>query len=110
MPYFCATWPIALATPELRPPIRKATSLRVIMRSATREPVAGVVSVSMCSASTWRPSTPPFSLNSRIAIMAPSRSEVPLAPNWPLASIVRPITSGFFCPACAQAWCTFHGP
>ena len=51
-PYFCATCEMALATPECSAPIRKAHSLRVIMRSATREPVAGVVSVSMCSAST----------------------------------------------------------
>ena len=35
---------------------------------------------------------------------------MPLAPYWPLASMVRPITSGFFCAACAQAWFTFHGP
>ena len=41
-PYFCATWLIALATPELTAPIRKPHSSRVIMRSATRLPVAGV--------------------------------------------------------------------
>ena len=110
VPYFCATCEMALATPECTAPIRNAASLRVIRRSATREPVAGVVSVSMCSASMRRPSTPPFSLNSRIASIAPRRSSMPLAPYWPLASMVRPITSGFFCPACAQAWCTFHGP
>ena len=45
-PYFCATCPMALATPDWMAPTRNATSLRVIIRSATREPVAGVVSVS----------------------------------------------------------------
>ena len=109
-PYFCATCEIALATPECRPPIRNAASLRVIMRSATREPVAGVVSVSMWIASIGRPSTPPLALNSLIAIIAPRRSSTPLAAYWPDASIVRPITSGFFWPVCAHAWLTFHGP
>jgi len=109
-PYFCATWLMALATPECSAPIRNAASFRVIMRSATREPVAGVVSVSMCSASICRPSTPPFWLNSRMASIAPRRSSMPLAPYWPLASIVSPITSGFFCPAWAQARFTVHGP
>ena len=109
-PYFCATCEIALATPECSAPIRNAASLRVIIRSATREPVAGVVSVSMWIASICRPSTPPLSLNSLIAIIAPSRSSPPRAAYWPQASIVRPITSGFFCAACAQAWLCFHGP
>ncbi len=82
----------------------------MIIRSATLEPVAGVVSVSMCSASIWRPSTPPFALNSLMAIIAPSRSSLPLAAYWPLASIVSPMTSGFFCAACDHAWLCFHGP
>ncbi len=110
VPYFCATWLMALATPECTAPMRNAASLRVISRSATRDPVAGVVSVSMCSASMRRPSTPPLSLNSRIASMAPRRSSVPLAPYWPLASMVRPITSGFFCAACDHTRLTVHGP
>ena len=102
-PYFCATCEMALATPEWSAPTRYATSLRVIIRSATREPVAGVVSESMWSASIGRPSTPPLALNSLIAIIAPSRSSMPLAAYWPLASIVRPMTSGFFCAVCDQA-------
>jgi hypothetical protein len=109
-PYFCATCEIALATPECSAPMRNEHSLRVIMRSATREPVAGVVSVSMCSASTVRPRTPPFSLNSLIAIIAPRRSSPPEAPYWPLASMVRPMVSGFFAADCAHAWWTLHGP
>ena len=103
-PYFCATCEIALATPEWIAPTRNAASLRVIIRSATREPVAGVVSVSMWIASMCRPSTPPLSLNSLIAIIAPSRSSMPDAAYCPLASIVRPMTSGFFCAVCAHAW------
>ena len=59
VPYFCATCEIALATPECTAPIRKAASLRVIMRSATREPVAGVVSVSMWIASIAGPARRP---------------------------------------------------
>ena len=109
-PYFCATCEIALATPECTAPIRNAASLRVIMRSATREPVAGVVSVSMCMASMRRPSTPPLSLNSLMAIIAPSRSSPPLAAYWPEASIVSPITSGLACAACAQTRLWVHGP
>ena len=109
-PYFCATCEMALATPECTAPIRKAASLRLIMRSATREPVAGVVSVSMWMASMRRPSTPPLSLNSLMAIIAPSRSMPPLAPYWPEASIVRPMTSGLACAACAQAWWMLQGP
>jgi hypothetical protein len=87
-----------------------ATSLRVIMRSATREPVAGVVSVSMWMASMRRPSTPPLSLNSLIAIIAPRRSSPPLAAYWPEASIVRPTTSGLGVALWAQTrWCA-QGP
>jgi hypothetical protein len=82
---------MALATPEETAPIRKATSCRVTMRSATRVPVAGVVSVSMWMVSIWRPSTPPFLLNSELAISIPRRSISPLLPYWPLASVVRPI-------------------
>ncbi len=88
----------------------KAASLRVINRSATRDPVAGVVSVSMCNASMFRPSTPPFALNSLMATIAPRRSSTPDAAYWPEASMVRPITSGFFCADWAQAWLTFQGP
>ena len=102
-PYFCATCEIALATPECSAPIRNAASLRVMRRSATREPVAGVVSESMWIASIGRPSTPPLALISLIAIIAPRRSSMPLAAYWPLASIVRPRTSGFFWPACDHA-------
>ena len=102
-PYFCATCEIALATPECTAPIRKAASLRVIIRSATRDPVAGVVSVSMWMASMRRPSTPPLSLNSLIAIIAPSRSSPPEAAYCPDASMVRPMIRGFFCAAWAQA-------
>ena len=109
-PYFCATCEIALATPECKAPTRNATSLRVIMRSATREPVAGVVSVSMWIASMRLPSTPPLSLNSLIAIIAPSRSSPPLAAYWPEASIVRPSTSGFGVAACAQTRLWAQGP
>ncbi len=98
-PYFWATCEIAFATPEWSAPIRKAASLRVMSRSATRDPVAGVVSVSMWIASIGRPSTPPLALNSLIAIIAPRRSSMPLAPYWPEASIVNPMTSGFFCAA-----------
>ncbi len=68
-----------------------------------RDPVAGVVSESMWIASIGRPSTPPLALNSLMAIIAPSRSSMPLAAYWPLASIVRPMTMGFFCAACAHA-------
>ena len=77
VPYFWATWEMALATPELTAPIRKAHSWRVIRRSATRLPVAGVVSVSMWMVSTLRPSTPPRSLNSAMAISMPRRSDAP---------------------------------
>ncbi len=110
VPYFCATCEMALATPECTAPIRNAASLRVIIRSATREPVAGVVSVSMWMASMRRPSTPPLSLNSLMAIIAPRRSSPPDAAYWPEASMVRPITSGFFWAAWAQAWLCFQGP
>src|SRR5688572_23852527 len=109
-PYFCATWEMALATPECTAPIRNAASLRVIMRSAMREPVAGVVSVSMWIASMRRPSTPPLSLNSLIAIIAPRRSSPPLAAYWPEASIVRPMTSGLAVAAWAQTRLCVHGP
>ena len=78
-PYFCATCEMAFATPECSAPIRNAASLRVMRRSATRDPVAGVVSESMWIASTERPRTPPLALNSLIAIIAPSRSSMPLA-------------------------------
>jgi len=64
----------------------------------------------MWSASIGRPSTPPLALNSLIAIIAPSRSSLPLAPYCPLASIVSPITSGFFWPVWDQTWLCFHGP
>ncbi len=94
-PYFCATWLMALATPELTAPIRKPHSSRVIMRSATRLPVAGVVSVSMWTVSILRPSTPPFALNSSIAIIMPRRSLAPLLAYWPLASEVMPSFNGF---------------
>jgi hypothetical protein len=77
--------------------------LRVISRSATRDPVAGVVSVSMWIASIVRPSTPPLALISLIASIAPRRSSIPLAAYWPLASIVSPMISGFFCAACDHA-------
>ena len=109
-PYFCATCEIALATPECTAPIRNAASLRLIMRSATREPVAGVVSVSMWIASIGRPSTPPLSLNSLIAIIAPRRSSPPLAAYWPLASIVSPITSGFAAALCDHTCVWAQGP
>jgi hypothetical protein len=109
-PYFCATCEIALATPECSAPTRKATSLRVIMRSATREPVAGVVSVSMWMASMRRPSTPPLSLNSLMAMAAPRRSSPPEAAYWPDESIVRPITSGLACAACAHTRLCAQGP
>ena len=109
-PYFCATCEMALAAPECSAPIMKATSLRVIMRSATREPVAGVVSVSMCSASMRRPSTPPLSLYSLMAIIAPRRSSPPLAPYWPEASMVRPMVSGFAVAACAHTRLCAQGP
>ena len=99
-----------MATPECTAPTRNAASLRVIIRSAIRVPVAGVVSVSMWIASICRPSTPPLALNSLIAIIAPSRSSAPEAAYWPLESIVRPITSGFFCALWAQARFVFHGP
>ena len=89
---------------------RNAASLRVIIRSAIRVPVAGVVSVSMWIASTCRPSTPPLALNSLIAIIAPSRSSAPEAAYWPLESIVKPMTSGFFCALWAQARFVFQGP
>src|SRR3982751_6823299 len=110
VPYFCATCEIALATPECSAPTRKATSLRVIMRSAMREPEAGVVSVSMCSASMRRPSTPPLSLYSLMAILAPRRSSPPLAPYWPEASIVRPTTSGLAVAAWAHTRLCAQGP
>ena len=99
-----------MATPEWMAPTRNAASFRTIIRSATRVPVAGVVSVSMWIASMLRPSTPPLALNSLMAIIAPRRSSAPEAAYWPLESIVRPITSGFFCAACAQARLCFHGP
>ena len=94
VPYFWATCEMALATPELTAPIRKAHSLRVIRRSATRLPVAGVVSVSMCMVSTLRPSTPPRALNSEMAICMPRRSEAPELAYCPEASDVSPSTMG----------------
>jgi hypothetical protein len=59
-----------------------------------REPVAGVVSVSIWIVSIGRPSTPPFSLNSSIAIIMPRRSDAPELAYCPLASEVMPITIG----------------
>jgi hypothetical protein len=44
-----------------------------------------------------------LALISLIAIIAPRRSSMPLAAYWPLASIVRPSTSGFFVAVCAHA-------
>src|SRR5215207_5854221 len=73
-PYFCTTWEMTLATPELTPPIRKAAPSTVIIRSATREPVAGVVSVSTWTVSILPPSTPPLAFCSAIAIRMPRRS------------------------------------
>ena len=85
---------MALATPELTAPIRKLHSSRVIRRSATRLPVAGVVSVSRWTHSTRRPSSPPRSLTSSIAISMPRRSEAPELAYWPEASEVMPILIG----------------
>jgi hypothetical protein len=79
------------------------------MRSATREPVAGLVSVSMWSVSILRPRTPPLSLNSWIAIRLPRRSEAPELAYWPLASEVRPIRIGLSV-ACAYTRLCFQGP
>src|SRR4051794_40041536 len=44
---------MALATPECNAPIRMVQSSRVMKRSATRLPVAGVVSVSAVMNVTW---------------------------------------------------------
>ena len=85
---------MALATPDWIAPTRNATSLRVIMRSATREPVAGVVSVSAVMYASLRPSTPPLALASSMAMMVPRCSSWPLLANWPLASWVRPMRIG----------------
>jgi hypothetical protein len=93
-PYFCATCEMALATPELTPPTMKATLSCLIMRSAMREPVAGVVSVSMCTYLMGRPSTPPLAFISSMAMITPRLSESPLLAYWPLASAVMPIRIG----------------
>ena len=93
-PYFWHTCETALATPDCTAPTMKPTSSRVMKRSATRVPVAGVVSVSCQTYVSLRPSTPPLSLASSIASMVPSFSDCPLAPNWPLASWVSPILIG----------------
>jgi hypothetical protein len=93
-PYFCATWPMAFATPDWMAPTRNATLFRVIIRSATREPVAGVVSVSAVTYVSLRPSTPPLALISSIAMIVPRCSSWPLLANCPLASCVRPIRIG----------------
>jgi hypothetical protein len=63
-------------------------------RSATRVPVAGLVSVSAVIHSILRPSTPPLALNSSMARRMPRRSSWPLLPYWPLASQVRPSLIG----------------
>ena len=98
---------MALATPEWIAPIRMVQSSRVMKRSATRLPVAGVVSVSAVIQSILRPSTPPLALNSSIAILMPRRSSWPLLPYWPLASQVRPSLIGLA--PCAQTF-SFQGP
>src|SRR5450432_1641823 len=94
-PYFCATCEIALATPELIAPTRNATFSCLMRRSATRDPVAGVVSVSRWTHFMGRPRTPPLALNSAMAIRTPRLSESPLAAYCPLASAVIPMTIGF---------------
>ena len=94
-PYLLATWVMALATPECIAPIRMVQSSRVMKRSATRLPVAGVVSVSAVIQLILRPSTPPLALNSSIAMRMPRMSSWPLLPYWPLASQVSPSLIGF---------------
>jgi hypothetical protein len=93
-PYFWATWLMALAAPDWTAPTRKWTFSRVIIRSATRVPVCGLVSVSIHTVSILRPSRPPASLNSATAISVPRRSAWPEFANWPLASWVRPMRIG----------------
>ena len=109
MPYLLATWVMALATPECTAPIRKPHCSWAMKRSATRVPVAGLVSVSAVIHSTLRPSTPPLALNSSIAMRMPRTSSWPLLPYWPLASQVRPSLIGFLAP-CAQTRLCCHGP
>ena len=100
---------MALATPEWIAPIRMVQSSLVMKRSATRLPVAGVVSVSAVIQVILRPSTPPLALTSSIAIWMPRRSSWPLLPYWPLASQVRPSLIGLAAP-CAQTRFSFQGP
>ena len=93
-PYCWQTCEMALATPDWMAPTMKWTFSRLIMRSATRVPVCGVVSVSIQTYSIWRPSSPPLALNSSIAMIVPRCSDWPLLANWPLASWARPILIG----------------
>src|SRR5919106_1550771 len=103
-PYFWQTCEMALATPDWIAPTMKCTFSRVIMRSATRVPVCGVVSVSIQTYSIWRPSTPPLALNSSIAMIVPRFSSWPLLANWPLASWVSPILIGLSAWAYTRTW------
>jgi len=96
VPYFCATWAMASDTPELTPPIRKLHSYREIIFSATRDAVSGLVSVSWWIHWIFRPSKPPRSLNSEMAMRIPRDSLAPLLPYWPVASVVSPIVMGLF--------------
>ena len=108
VPYLLATWVMALATPECTAPIRKPHCSWAMKRSATRVPVAGLVSVSAVIHSILRPSTPPLALNSSIARRMPRRSSWPLLPYWPLASQVRPSLIGLA--PCAQTRLCCQGP
>ena len=76
-----ATFLIGALSSGVANAISQVASLRVIMRSAARLPVAGLLSVSICMYSILRPKTPPFWLNSSMAIIMPRRSEAPLLAN-----------------------------
>src|SRR4051812_18728941 len=100
---------MALATPECNAPIRKPHCSCAMKRSATRVPVAGLVSVSAVIHSILRPMTPPFALYSSIAKRIPRRSSCPLLPYWPLASQVSPSLIGLPAP-CAHTRVCCQGP
>ena len=108
VPYLLATWVMALATPECSAPIRKPHWSCAMNRSATRVPVAGLVSVSAVTHSTLRPITPPLALNSSMARRMPRKSSWPLLPYWPLASQVSPSLIGLA--PCAHTRLCVQGP
>src|SRR5690606_9508414 len=108
-PYFWATRPMAPDTPDERAPTRKLHSLRSIIFSATRVPVAGSLPVSWWIHWIFLPRTPPCPLNSEMAMHIPSFSLAPLFAYWPVASVAMPIVMGLS-RRVAYAWLCFQGP